>query len=82
MRFWEHIEKEANFLSEQLAREDAQLGLMLTKKPEEIVGTVKVKGSLGGIYHEVEECKMLKEGSKAKSKIISLDFMKQLWPLP
>lgn len=37
-RFWEHIEKnflakEANdFLTEQFAREDAQLGLMLTEK--------------------------------------------------
>ena len=60
---------------EEPTRRSALLVLMLTNK-EGLVGDVKVEGSLGCSDHEVVEFRILRGGSRAKSKITTLDFRK------
>ncbi|GAB0187556.1 hypothetical protein GRJ2_001220900 [Grus japonensis] len=73
-RFLECIDD--NFLLqviEEQTRRDAMLDLVLTNK-EELVGDVKLKGSLGSSDHEAMEFKILKAPRRAHSKLTTLHF--------
>ncbi|GAB0208710.1 hypothetical protein GRJ2_003336700 [Grus japonensis] len=73
-RFLECIDD--NFLLqviEEPMRRGALLDLTLTNK-ERLARGVKLKGSLGCSDHEMVEFKILSGGSRAKSKITTLDF--------
>ncbi|PKU45109.1 mast stem cell growth factor receptor kit [Limosa lapponica baueri] len=64
-----------NFLTQMIEkpmRRGIWLNLILTNK-EGVVGNMKVKGSLGCPDHEMES-RILKGGSRSKSKITNLDF--------
>ncbi|PKU43200.1 glycerol kinase [Limosa lapponica baueri] len=64
-----------NFLQmvEELMRRGAVLDLVLTSK-EELVGYVKLKGSLGCNDHEMVESKILRAARRVSSKLTTLDF--------
>lgn len=53
---------------------DALLDLVLTSK-EELVGNVKVGGSLGCNGYEVVKLRILREGSKANSRMGHSDVL-------
>ncbi|KAK4817455.1 hypothetical protein QYF61_015610 [Mycteria americana] len=58
---------------EEPARRGAMLDLLLTNK-EELVGNVKLKGSLGCSDHEMVEFKILRAPRRVHSKLTTLDF--------
>ncbi|PKU43415.1 rna-directed dna polymerase from mobile element jockey-like [Limosa lapponica baueri] len=65
-----------NFLlqaAEQPTRRGAMLDLVLTNK-EGLVGSVKLKGSLGCSDHEMVEFKILRAARRAHCKLAPLDF--------
>ncbi|GAB0204803.1 hypothetical protein GRJ2_002945900 [Grus japonensis] len=65
-----------NFLlqvTEEPTRRGAMLDLVLTNK-EDLVGDVKLKGSLGCSDHEMVEFKILRAARRAHSKLTTLDF--------
>lgn len=66
-------------VAEEPTRRGSPLDLVLTSN-EGLVGSVKVKGSLGRSDHEVLELKVLRAG-KVKSKLPALDFRRADWPL-
>ncbi|GAB0176082.1 hypothetical protein GRJ2_000073400 [Grus japonensis] len=73
-RFLECIDD--NFLlqvNEEPTRRGAMLDLVLNNK-EELVGNVKLKGSLGCSNHEMVEFKILRAARRAHSKLTTLDF--------
>ena len=64
----------------EMTREDVLPDLLLTKK-EELVGDVKVKGSLGCSNHKMVEFKILREVSKTNSRITALNFRRETFGL-
>ncbi|GAB0205636.1 hypothetical protein GRJ2_003029200 [Grus japonensis] len=58
---------------EEPTRRGAMLGLILTNK-EDLVGDVKLKGSLGCSDHEMVEFRILRAARRALSKLTALDF--------
>ena len=77
MWFWRFLQSiDDNFLMqvvEEPTRKGALLDLVLTKK-EGLVEDVKVGGSLGCSDHEMVEFRILCGGSRAISRIKTLDF--------
>lgn len=67
-----------NFLTqliEESMRRGALLDIILANK-EDLIGDVKAEESLGCSDHETVEFRILRRGSKAKSKITVLHFRK------
>ncbi|GAB0176076.1 hypothetical protein GRJ2_000072800 [Grus japonensis] len=60
---------------EEPTRRGAMLDLILINK-EELVGNVKLKGSLGCSDHEMVEFKILRAARRVHSKLTTLDFRK------
>ena len=58
---------------EEPTRKGALLDLMLMKN-KELVRDMKIKESLGYSHHEMMEFKLLREGSREKSRTTVLDF--------
>ncbi|GAB0206600.1 mitochondrial enolase superfamily member 1 [Grus japonensis] len=58
---------------EEPTRRGAMLDLVLTNK-EELVGNVKLKGSLSCSDHEMVEFRILRAARRARSKLTTLDF--------
>lgn len=54
-------------------RRGATLDLVLNNK-EKLVGSVKLKGSLGSCGHEMVEFKILRAARRAYSKLTTLEF--------
>ncbi|GAB0179197.1 hypothetical protein GRJ2_000385000 [Grus japonensis] len=73
-RFLECVDD--NFLLqviEEPTRRGAMLDLVLTNK-EELVGDMKLKGSLGCSDHKMVKFKILRAARRARSKLTTLDF--------
>ena len=56
------------------------LDLVLTNK-EGLVGSVKLKSSLGCSDHEKMDFKILRAARRVHSKLTALDFRRADWPL-
>ena len=73
-RFLECIDD--NFLL-QVIEEEKRRGAVLDLAPsnkEGVVGSVKLKGSLGCSDHEMVECKILRAARRVHSKLTALDY--------
>nr|XP_009511285.1 PREDICTED: upstream-binding protein 1 [Phalacrocorax carbo] len=63
-----------SFLTQVIEEPMRRGALLYLINKEGLTGGVKVKGSPGCCYHEVMEFRILRGGSRAESKIMSLDF--------
>ncbi|KAK4822670.1 hypothetical protein QYF61_019037 [Mycteria americana] len=73
LKQYDLAEKDISTVIEEPMRNGAMLDLVLTNR-EELVGNVKLKGSLGCSDHEMVEFKILRAPRRVHSKLSTLDF--------
>lgn len=66
-----------NFLTQLIGKPTRRGALLdLVLKTKELIGTFKVKGSLGYSDHEMVKFRMLRRRTRTKSQFSTLDFRK------